>query len=220
MKLHPETLHHQLTVALEKSIAWHEYAKHPKAENAYRSAYFCYQVGFQLDQTIRDLFSSAQLKKRQICFDETHEKVSGEWLLDIVWSEEYKPNDKFKCSFPKNVCCAIECESNTSINKFFEDFAKLVNVISPIKIFLAGLDQTNSKKAESYQQVRLEQAAQYIAASNQTSVDAEWYIGFWPSPKSKGNVSLWDYLDEQNYKHLKEIYLYRYIDNKFVRCVP
>ena len=141
-------------------------------------------------------------------------------MLDIVWCEEYKPNDKFKCSIPKNVCCAIECESNTSINKFFEDFAKLVNVISPIKIFLAGLDQTNNKKSESYQQMRLDQAAQYIAASNQTSVGAEWYIGFWPSPKRKGNVSLWDCLDEQNYKHLEEIYLYRYIDNKFVRYVP
>lgn len=215
MTLKAEILHRQLILALEDSVAWRGYIKHPKAANAYRSAYFCYQVGCLLDQTMCDLCASSPIKKRQICFDEHDEKVPGEWLLDIVWTEDYKPNEAYKCNIPKKVWCAVECESNTSINEFFVDFAKLLNIISPIKIFLAGLNQTTSEKADAYQRMRLDQAAQCIAASNPASVDTEWYIGFWPSPKNKKGVSLWDSFNE--HPHLNAIHLYRYVDSSFVR---
>ena len=214
MTIDPVILHRQLTLALEVSVAWSGHAKHPKAANAYRSAYFCYQAGCLLDQAICDLCAPSPIKKRQICFDEHDEKIPGEWLLDIVWTEDYEPNGDFKCAIPKKVCCAVECESNTSINEFFVDFAKLVNVISPIKIFLAGLNHTTSEKAYAYQKMRLEQAAKYISASKPVSEDTEWYVGFWPSPKSKECVSLWDSFRE--YPHLNAIYLYRFVDCRFV----
>jgi len=215
MKLNPEILHNQLTRALKYSTAWRGYKKHSAAENSYRSAYFCYQVGTSLNQIICDLWAPSQVKKRQVCFDENDEKATGEWLLDIVWSEDYSPNDALECSIPKKLFCAVECESSTVTNEFFVDFAKLVNVASPIKIFLAGLNQKTSGGAESYQKMRLDQAAQYIAASKSASEGTEWYIGFWPSPKTKEGASLWDSFSE--YPHLNVIHLYQYMDSMFVR---
>gem|GEM_PF-5327299 len=96
------------------------------------------------------------------------------------------------------------------------DFAKLVNVISPIKIFLAGLNQTTPEKASAYQKMRLEQAAKYIEVSQPISEVTEWYIGFWPSPKNKNGVSLWDSFNEHS--HLNAIHLYRYNGSEFVEA--
>lgn len=216
MKLNPSTLHRQLTEALATSVVWRGYAKHPKAENAYRSAYFCYQVGQLLDQAICDVCARYPLKKRQICFNTDDEKVTGEWLLDIVWTEDHRPEVGSKFAIPKKIWCAVECESSTNIRDFFVDFAKLVNVRSPMKIFLAGLNQTTASKAVAYQQMRLDQAAQYIAASEPSIESTDWCVGFWPSPKGKSGVSLWDSFEE--HPHLNAIHLYRYADSKFVRA--
>lgn len=215
MELDQNKLYGSLIKALEVSIAWQGFRKHPKAANAYRSAYFCFQVGNLLDNLINDYFAPAVVKRRQISFNDNDEKIPGEWLLDIVWAEEYKPNKTDECTVPKNICCAIECESNTNIGEFFIDFSKLVNVISPIKIFLAGLNQTTPEKSEAYQKLRLNEAANYIQQLNTVSKDTDWYIGFWPSPKSNNGVSLWDSF--KKYKHLKSIHLYKYANNSFMK---
>lgn len=215
MGLDQNKLYLSLIKALEVSITWQGFRKHPKAENAYRSAYFCYQVGNLLDAIMDDHFAPAVVKRRQISFSENDEKTPGEWLLDIVWTEEYKPNKTYECTVPKNIFCALECESNTNIGEFFIDFSKLASVVSPIKIFLAGLNQTTHEKSEAYQKLRLNEAVNYIKQLNAASRNTDWYIGFWPSPKSNNEKSLWDSFDQ--YPHLKSIHLYKYTSNGFVK---
>lgn len=156
---------------------------------------------------------SSSLRRRQVGFDGNQEKVKGEWLLDIAWTEDYEVEEGTSKFFPGKLMCAVECESNTSTDEFFIDFAKLVHVKSSVKIFLGGLDQTTPDGANKYRQARVEQAGRYISALEPDADDAEWYIGFWPSPKSKSGTSLWDSFDK--YTHLNAIHLYRYDNCQF-----
>jgi hypothetical protein len=221
--LNPSDLHKNLTLALESSIKWQGYNKHPeKIKNSYKSAYFVYQVGLMLNKTICELFLPIEVDRRQICFDGNDNKITGEWLLDIVWTEEHNHEKYVNCTIPRKILCALECESSTSYKNFFIDFAKLSNVISPIKIFLAGLNQKTPSAAESYRNMRLSQAAQYIESSAEVQRQAEWFLCFWPSPKDKNTPdkevkSIWEYLKckDNAYSHLNCIYTYKYIDKKF-----
>ena len=127
--------------ALEESRAWRGYENYPKSMNSYRSAYFCYQAGEQLDDAFKRHFPARCLQRKLIGFDGEHKKTPGEWLLDIVWCEETRPDARSASSCPSKIYGALECESSTSTKAFFTDFAKLVHVRSRIKIFLAGVDQ-------------------------------------------------------------------------------
>ena len=133
-----------------------------------------------------------------------------------------KPDKKYECAVPKRICCSIECESNTSVREFFWDFAKLVNVKSLIKIYLAGINQKTFNGATEYQQKRLEQAQKYISVSEDGAEDTDWYIAFWPSPKSEAgesrsnqDKSMWNFFHK--YPHLNSIYLYRLVDGIFLK---
>lgn len=224
-------LNKNITLALETSINWKGYLKHQSAMNSYRSAYFVYQVGLNLDKTIRDIFHSKKINKRQICFCDIDNKITGEWLLDIVWTEEYRPDVTKNYTVPGKIMCAIECESNTSGREFFIDFSKLLNVTSPIKIFLAGQNQSTPAGAEAYRSKRLKQTAHCIKSCVSANEQTDWFVCFWPSPKyGKHNSSkdssencnkksIWENFNQckdNSYSHLNKIYTYELSNGMFL----
>ena len=68
--------------------------------------------------------------RKQIKFNENHERVPGEWLLDIVWCDEVQPVRSSEFKHASKIFAALECGSSKSAKGFFEDFAKLVHVHS------------------------------------------------------------------------------------------
>lgn len=209
MNIREQGLRDALSKALVESLAWKGYEKHPKSKNSYRSAYFCYQVGLQLDCVFKSRFPGRSLKRRQITFSDD-EKRSGEWLLDIVWCEEAcvestrsPKSPKPESTFPSKLYGALECESSTNGNEFFTDFAKLVHVRSSIKLYLTGVTQKRPEAMADYICMRRRQAAQFLANTGVSSETEEWYLAFWPSPTGDVSRSLWDELDK--YPHLNGI---------------
>jgi len=214
MSIREHGLRDALSKALVESLTWKGYEKHPKSKNSHRSAYFCYQVGFQLDGAFVSCFPGRLLKRRQINFSGDDEKIPGEWLLDIVWSEEACPDLVSKSTFPSKIYGALECESSTNATEFFADFTKLVHVRSTIKLYLAGVNQKRQGKMTDYINMRRRQAAQFLFNTGVSSEPEEWYLAFWPSPLGDANRSLWDELDE--YPHLNEIQVFALEPNGFV----
>ena len=100
MNIREQRLRDALSKALEESLAWKGYQKHPNSKNSYRSAYFCYQVGLHLDDVFEARFPGRSLKRRQIEFSRDDEKKPGEWLLDIVWCEETCADSASKSKHP------------------------------------------------------------------------------------------------------------------------
>lgn len=205
-----KALNLSLKAALECSLKWNGFKNHPKQPNAYRSQYFCYQVGKHLDSSIKKRFPQESLVRKLITFDENHEKVTGEWLLDVLWCDDVQPVRSSKFKHASKIFVALECESSTSPKSFFEDFAKLVHVYSDIKIFLAGVDQIREPFKWKYIERRTTEAAQFL---NQWARDLdreEWYLAFWPSPKD----GRWDCLEK--YPHLRQIVVFDLRDGTFV----
>jgi len=101
----------------------------------------------------------------------------------------------------------LECESSTNAREFFTDFAKLIVISSPIKLFFAGLNQLNPERADKYVDDRKAQAEKFIQEYEESR--AEWYLGFWPSPLKHKSGSLWTALDGDEYEHLNCIRLYK-----------
>lgn len=191
-----------LNKALENSL------KQKLSNNPNRSAYFCFQVGKQLSKSIAVRYSEEQINRRQIKFDENNERVSGEWLLDILWCAELQPDCKSVSKHPSKIYAALECESSTSGEHFFEDFAKLVHVQSDIKIFLAGMDQVTPDGMRDYIANRTNQAAQFLENCAIDPDSQEWYLAFWPSPAK----NLWESLPN----HLNRVYVFELKDREFV----
>ena len=214
MSIREHGLRDALSNALVESLAWKGYEKHPKSKNSYRSAYFCYRVGFHPDGAFASRFSGQSLKRRQIEFSGDDEKIPGEWLLDIVWSEEVCPDSASKSTFPSKIYGALECESSTKASEFFTDFTKLVHVRSSIKLYLAGVNHKRQGKMTDYIRMRRSQAAQFLANTGGSSETEEWYLAFWPSPMGDASRSLWDELDE--YPHLKVIQAFALEPSGFV----
>ena len=202
MNIRVQGLRDALGKALEESLAWKGYEKYPNSKNSYRSAYFCHQVGLNLDGVFKSRFSGRLLKRRQIkfCGDE---KQPGEWLLDIVWCEETCADPASKFKFPLKIYGALECESSTNAKQFFTDFAKLVHVRSSIKLYLAGVNHKREGNMTNYIRMRTEQTARYLTNTGVSSETEEWYLVFWPSPMGDLSRSLWDELDK--YPHLNSI---------------
>ena len=214
--MHKPELRDALSQALNDSLKWTGYEKYAKKDrNAYRSAYFCYQVGRHLDSIIQCRFPGSPLKWTQVKFDEEDNKLSGEWLLDIFWCEETRPDPESQYKCPSKIYAALECESQTSGKEFFEDFAKLVHVRSNIKIYLAGVNQKQSEHTMTdYINRRRSQAADFIGKYGARSDTEEWYLAFWPSPESHAGRSLWVQFDK--YPHLNAIHAYTLEHGSFV----
>lgn len=205
-----------LKQALLKSLDWIGHKKHCKSMNSYRSAYFCYQAGLQLDKLMKNRFPAQCLKWKQIKFDRKDEKIPGEWLLDGVWCEETQPDQASKSKCPSKIYCALECESNTSAEAFFEDFAKLVHMRSKIKVFLAGVNQGTKDGMKHYIDKRTKQAAQFLVNTGVGAETEEWYLAFWPSPAGDAaDHSVWDDLDENH--HLNATHAFSLKSSRFVQ---
>lgn len=189
--------------------------------NADRSAIFCATTAEELHDVVSDLFPNSRLgHPRHIGWDEnSHQRKPGEWLLDVVWSEDIQPDARMSTVVPANVRCAIECESSTNGDEFFLDFSKLINTHSDMKVFLGGLNQLTPKGAREYMQLRCNQAEQFIQDSRDNKRTTEWLLAFWPSPKKdeQSGTSLWQRLSTARFAHLNRIYLFRLEDDVFVQ---
>ena len=214
MTLCEKGLREALCGALKESLDWKGYEKYPKSRNSFRSAYFCYRVGLNLDRAFESRFPERLLKRLQIEFSGKDKKKSGEWLLDIVWCEETRADPASKSKYPAKIYGALECESSTKAKEFFTDFAKLVHVRSRIKLYLAGVNQTLERNMTNYISMRTRQAAQFIANTGVSSETEEWYLAFWPSPTGDVRSSLWD--DLEKFPHLNGIHAFTLQRGSFV----
>lgn len=204
--------------ALRASRVWVERSRGAiPITNSLKSSMFCTQIGMQLDP-----YFESGTTKRQITVNEGNgERVGGEWLLDIVWTEdELREADNHRGLMPRHIRCAVECESSTSGYEFFKDFAKLLNVRSSTKIFLGGLNQTTEAAAEDYMARRVKEASQYVRDYDGNSEGTSWYIGFWPSPKGTFTTSLWDTLDSMPHLTRANVYYYDREKKKFMQYTP
>ncbi len=206
MSIREQGLKNALSNALAESLAWKGYEKYPKSENSYRSAYFCYRIGLNLDRAFESRFPEQSLKRLQIEFNDEDEKTSGEWLLDIVWCEKTCADPPSNFKYPSKIYGALECESSTRTKEFFTDFAKLIHVRSSIKIYLAGVNHKHKGRMTKYIDLRRRQAAQFISNTGIGSETEEWYLAFWPSPTGDVSSSLWDDLEEYPYPNTIHAY--------------
>lgn len=208
MDLQASMLHPAIRNALDESRNWAHarVANGREVSNSLKSSMFCTKVGEHLyDHVGRDS------TKRQIVVTETGERAAGEWLLDIVWTEDEIRSAKGpKGSMPRRIRCALECESSTNGQEFFKDFAKLLNIRSRTKIFLGGLNQVKENFAKAYMDKRVNEAARYVSECEGNRKDTDWYIGFWPSPTGTQTTSLWDSLDKPSHAHLAIPYVFQY----------
>lgn len=206
MNMREYGLKEALNAALQESLAWKGYEKHGNSMNSYRSAYFCHQVGIHLNEVFARRFPEQSLKRRQIQFNDDNEKKPGEWLLDIVWTEDKPVEPRLKCKWPLKIYGAVECESSTSAREFFKDFTKLVHVRSRIKLYLAGLNHKTKEGMDNYIRKRTCQTAQFLCDTGVSSETKEWYLAFWPSPMGNANHSLWD--DLNMHPHLNKVQVF------------
>jgi len=189
--------------ALNDSLKWDPKKAH--LTNSLRSALFLSRSCEQLDG-----FIDGKGNYIRVVDDREKPRESGEWLLDGIWTKTHQP-DCSEAEKPHEiavaVCCALECESQTGEKQFFEDFSKLLVVSSPLKIFLAGLNQRTKVGANDYIEKRLKMIQELLEKPSVKQTESDWYIAFWPSPKIDGeSKTLWDQLDK--YCHLKEIRLF------------
>jgi len=213
--LEPHALQEALQEALAKSLQWARTGGQSDTllSNSLRSSKFCSEVGGHLNDLVQASVPTVNLKRRQIQVLGTGPRKAGEWLLDIVWSDEARPDPRMRVDapgVPTKIWCALECESKTGSREFFMDFAKLLNVRSQIKIFLGGLNQRQEDKARGYMRLRLEQSLKLISDSEDR---AAWYIGFWPSPRGAGGSSLWNGIEK--HPHLNKVTLFCLGENGF-----
>jgi hypothetical protein len=211
MDLQARTLYEAISGALRDSRDWvgQRRKRNHEVSNSLKSSMFCTKVGERLDTHV-----GTDATRRQIVVTESGKREPGEWLLDIVWTEdEARTVRGSSSSMPRRIRCALECESSTNGQEFFKDFAKLLNIRSRTKIFLGGLTQGKLITAKSYMDRRLAEAARYIRECEGNCKDTDWYIGFWPSPKGGQKTSLWDSLDQPTHSHLAIAYVFQYDQN-------
>ena len=222
MKLIPEEVRQSLSSALCKSLCWDAAYDSSESEisNSLRSSKFAHFACEALDGLVRKAGSSEhpRPKLRHIKIPEL-KPLSGEWLLDGVWTQDVSMDDRIEQHFPLHICCALECESNTSGRAFFEDFAKLLVVDADVKIFLGGLNQTTEGGVSRYINRRISQCNGIL---KHQSLGADWYIGFWPSPQNsptedENPKSLWSDLHQGNYAFLKAVQLFHLSEDGFAR---
>jgi len=205
----PDEVHKALNAALNNSLEWAR--KHAsilsdiKSQNSRRSAYFASECCKQLDPLV-----SGEPHFIKVPCDPTLKKVSGELLLDGLWTQDISlklrdPHATQPIQVPSQIRCAFECESSTGGIHFFEDFSKLLLMSSPIKIFAGGLNQQHVDTADVYIGRRIEETKELLEKFPQEQAKSIWYIAFWPSPKKvdEESESLWERLRD-DFSHLNK----------------
>ena len=129
----------------------------------------------------------------------------GEWLLDACITD-FNP----KLSQPaKKIHVAIECESQTGLCDFNQDFAKLVHLYADHKLYLQGLNQKTADGANKHINDKMQYILDWLSDTESTIKSNEiYYVAFWPSPENKDGKSIWNQLQDA-YSHLDQIRLYR-----------
>lgn len=175
--------------------------------NRLLSAKFVWEVSHNIHQ---DIFSK-KYGLNVIEVDDQGKKKSGEWLVDACITEGRKRKE-----FISKIVFAMESESGTDKQAFNEDFAKLVHVKAPYKLYLNGLDRKNLERTNDYIERRLKYAEQCLNDAeqflNEENADT-FYLGFWPSPGKLDGKSAWKQL--KKYKHLDKIHLYKFTQGSF-----
>jgi hypothetical protein len=213
-----------LLTALNKALEDSRKAFDPESMTPQRaSSLFCTHVALKLTPKMAFV---VPVERRHIHTpDGTDPRKSGEWLLDIAWTEDCRPDPELgtETKIPRRLLGALECESSTSGREFFMDLAKLVVVRSPLKIFLAGLDQRTAKGCDDYIQRRLAQVHAYLTDAEEGTHTPHWLCGFWPSPTGKRTTceSLWlEVAEKTQLAHLRNVRLYRWNPDVGFREVP
>ncbi len=207
MKINSQKLQSTLQDALNESFHWAQDRKVNSADppsNALRSSLFCSQAGKHIHPLVTEAVpNGVTLNRRQISVTDSGKKEAGEWLLDVVWTQDCWPDTKYRKApeIPKKIWCALECEIDTAADALFIDLAKLLHINNPVKIFLGGLNQTTEQKALEYMDRRLMEIKIFLADD-----PSSWYVGFWPSPKGDRESSLWD--EDKLPAHLEKVYLF------------
>ena len=208
-KLQANEMSAALSRALARSRGWAKTtAKKSNGEpisNSDRSVRFLSDACKEINLLINP---DRELCPRFVCVDDTGTRHSGEWLLDGVWWETTIVDDRMTTEVPIKVCCALECESQTSGREFFKDLGKLLVVSSDIKIFAAGISQRTPEGADVYVQTRVSQVEGLLNEAGCAERDTDWYLAFWPSPLAVNEKSLWTHLDCGSFAHLSAIRLY------------
>ena len=173
-------------------------------ENRLLSAKFVEDVSKNIHKKIFDEKYDLNVIK---VVDGKDKKESGEWLVDACITVGKKRKE-----FIRKIIFAMESESGVDTQAFNEDFAKLVHIKAPHKLYLNGLNQKTPKGAKGYIKKRLEYAKQFM---NEEDADT-LYFGFWPSPGKLGNESCssaWKQL--RKFPHLDQIHLYKFTQGNF-----
>jgi len=207
LNLCPSDVLDEVSQALATSRDW---AHGRTVSPSTRSARFCSDVCLNLDR----LLYSAALTRRHIGVDCQGRRSSGEWLLDGTWTKDVTPDENMTKKVPAQIYCALECESSTSGFDYFMDFCKLLSIKSNIKLFLAGLDQITKRGASLYVENRVRQSS-LLVAQYDSEPCVDWYLAFWPSPRTVNGHSLWETIDNEELAHLQSIVLYRYVGGMF-----
>lgn len=183
-----------------------------ECKHQHYSAKFVYEVSHAIydkfykppEEKSRDVILEPHL--HVIGVDNNGIKESGEWMLDACITLGIQDTEHGKTRFIKQILFALESESSTGWQNFYDDFAKIVHINAGCRLYLNGLNQKKEDNAKKYMRERLDEAASLV---EQTKTP-QMFFCFWPSPmqsQSNEKMSFWKLLTK--YPHLK-IYLYEY----------
>jgi hypothetical protein len=130
---------------------------------------------------------------------------SGEWLFDICFTHQPEIQEQgTKFLINTKVDWVVESEFHVGINKFAEDFGKLLVVQSDHVVFLSGLSQTTDEGIQSFIKRRLNTVSEVLMGQQERNFQ-RLYFGFWPAP------SRWD--EQQLLELVGRIQLFSYNPN-------
>ena len=177
----------------DSAVSWAN--KSTNADNQLKSAMFVSKIGDVLYQLQGDETLSLNSIKVN---ENSGEKESGEWLLDITIT-------KNENGFKKEIVWAVESESDCSKKAFNDDFAKLFHISSVYHLYLNGLNHKTKDGEDKYIENRLKEVEAIIQGCNKT-----FWFAFWASPCKYGIFSsIWNELDGE-FKHLRDVRLFKF----------
>ena len=177
--------------AVEESMSE---AKSYHLDNKLKSALFVQKIANKIYDECISAYGTKNLKLnvQEVNLEEKR-KEPGEWLLDatITLTDKIK-DDQIRLSestINYQIVWAIESEYSTRMNHFADDFGKLLCVKAKNYFYLHGLNQ-DRKSVTEFIERRIKTIKQFFV--NRMIFDSNFFIGFWPSPEKKGNMSFWD----------------------------
>ncbi|MCY6369483.1 hypothetical protein [Clostridium ganghwense] len=197
--------------SFEEAVKIKDYNEKFKNSNTYRSAKFVSALGERLKDFYvkNDLYYHLNVQKVD---DESGRKTSGEWLLDVSLTKQKCIEDpakkQSKAKINTEIIWAVESEYHTGLDKFAEDFGKLMCIKSQNYLYLNGVNQ-EEKNLQTYILRRLETVSDLLR-DREDFYGKNFYYGFWVSPEIKNGKSIWD---SKNIKDLiKMTRVFKYVE--------